>query len=235
MDTPDSTTLKRCTKCGEWKPRDHFSNDRSRKDGLNRHCKACNAVYRAQNADSIREYKRQWEIENRERLREHKRNYDEANREKVRDRQRRYRADNSESIREQKRQYRAERREKERANRRRWREQNPEKMKEARRRWRIANPDMCRAHTHRRRALVLGNGGTYTTNDLAAIRAAQTDKRGRLICWLCGTPITDKPHLDHFIPLDKGGSNHAGNLHYTHANCNLLKGAKHPIETGRLL
>lgn len=233
--SPDSTTLKRCSKCGEWKSPDLFSKDRSRKDGLNVHCKACNAIYRAQNADSIREFKRRWEAENRERLREHKRNYDEANREKVRDRQRRYRADNLETIREQKRQYRAERREKERANRRRWREQNPDKVRAANRRWRTENPEMCCAHQNRRKALKLGNGGTYTVSELASIRAAQTDKKGRLICWKCGEPIIGTPHLDHWIPLDKSGLNSAGNLHYMHARCNMSKGAKHPSEIGRLL
>jgi len=235
MDTPESITLKRCTKCGELKPRDQFSKDVSRKDQLNKHCKACNAAYRAENAERIRKYQRRWEAENREQYREHKRNYDEANREQVRDRQRRYRAANLDAIREQKRQYRAEHRENERARRRQWRERNPEKAREANRRWRIENPDMCRAHVHRRRAVKANNGGTYTTADLAAIRAAQTDKQGRLICWACGKPIKSNPHIDHWIPLDKSGSNGAGNLHYMHAKCNLIKGAKHPTELGRLL
>lgn len=233
--SPDDTTLKRCTKCGETKPRDQFSKDKSRKCGLSPHCKACNAVYRAQNAGAIKEYKRRWETENREQLREHKRNYDEANREQVRDRQRRYRAEHLETIREQKRQYRSEHRENERDRRRQWRKQNPDKVKEANRRWRTENPELCCAHTNRRKALKLGNGGTYNATDLTDIRAAQTDKQGRLLCWKCGKPIKGTPHLDHWIPLDKRGSNSAGNLHYMHARCNLSKGAKHPSEIGRLL
>jgi 5-methylcytosine-specific restriction endonuclease McrA len=101
---------------------------------------------------------------------------------------------------------------------------------------------------HKRRAKLRGNGGTYTAADLAAIRAAQTDKRGRLICWKCNTPIIGddppphlpngvrlSPHLDHWIPLDKGGTNDAGNLHYMHGLCNLEKGAKTPTEIGRLI
>jgi 5-methylcytosine-specific restriction endonuclease McrA len=93
----------------------------------------------------------------------------------------------------------------------------------------------CIAAEHRRRAHMAGAGGTYTRADLAAIRAAQTDKRGRLICWRCGKPIKDTPHLDHWIPLSRGGSNDPGNLHYMHASCNQLKGSKHPTEIGRLI
>lgn len=44
MDTPDSTTLKRCTKCGETKPRQAFSVRRSVKCGLQSHCKSCQSA-----------------------------------------------------------------------------------------------------------------------------------------------------------------------------------------------
>lgn len=103
-------------------------------------------------------------------------------------------------------------------------------------------------HNHKRRAKKRGNGGTYTAKDLAAVRASQTDKHGRLICWKCCKPIIGNeppphlpngsrvpPALDHWIPLDKGGSNDAGNLHYMHGLCNMSKGAKMPHEIGRLL
>jgi hypothetical protein len=93
-----------------------------------------------------------------------------------------------------------------------------------------------RASNHNRRARKQITGGTRTAaDDLSAIRAAQTDKKGRLICWRCNKPIKETPHLDHWIPLDKGGSNDPGNLHYMHATCNLTKSAKHPFELGVLL
>jgi hypothetical protein len=96
-------------------------------------------------------------------------------------------------------------------------------------------PEKYRAHSHNRRARKHNAGGSYTVADIAAIRAAQTDKQGRLICWACNKPIVGKPHLDHWIPLGKGGTNDPGNLHYMHAKCNLSKSAKHPTEIGRLL
>ena len=100
---------------------------------------------------------------------------------------------------------------------------------------RRAKPDIVIAQYHRRKARKLNNGGTFTPADLAAIRAAQTDAKGRLICAWCHKPIIDTPHLDHWIPLSKGGANDAGNLRYMHAKCNLSKGAKHPHDMGRLI
>jgi hypothetical protein len=88
---------------------------------------------------------------------------------------------------------------------------------------------------HNRRARRRHASGTITKADIDAIRASQTDKRGRLICWRCNKPITGTPHLDHWIPLALGGTNGPGNLHYMHGLCNMSKGAKHPTEIGRLI
>jgi|SRR5829696_2929876 len=33
--------MKRCSKCGEWKPKDAFSVDKSKKEGLRSNCKEC--------------------------------------------------------------------------------------------------------------------------------------------------------------------------------------------------
>lgn len=78
MDTPDSTTLKRCTKCGEWKPAttEYYSR---RLDRLRAACRVCDAKtrkawtdanperqkarkkdYRAQHLMETAEYQRAW-------------------------------------------------------------------------------------------------------------------------------------------------------------------------------
>lgn len=45
--TPIPDGMKRCTKCGIIKPRNEFSRKRDVADGLQSHCKACRAAYRA--------------------------------------------------------------------------------------------------------------------------------------------------------------------------------------------
>lgn len=116
-----------------------------------------------------------------------------------------------------------------------WYEEHKERKAVVANQWRENNPDKVRAKNTRRRTRNQNGAGDVSGNDIAAIRAAQTDKQGRLICWRCCKPITGKPHLDHWIPLAKGGTNDPGNLHYMHAKCNLSKGAKLPHEIGRLI
>lgn len=254
MDTPDSTTSKRCTKCGEFRPRDHYCTDRSKRDGLSSQCRACRTAnarhYRAENADRVRERQRNWRANNsaevRERQLEHRRE--------------RY-AENRESEREYARKYMKL-----------WREQHPLRAKEAAQKWRAKNRDYIKqknaeyhamhaeelaeykrarrevrrdspdykarvkAYKARRRALERGASGNFTPEDIHALHRAQTGKDGRLRCWWCGKPIEGTAHLDHKHPLSRGGTNDIGNLALTCAQCNLSKSVKTPSEwTGRLL
>jgi hypothetical protein len=59
--TPASDDLKRCTKCGEDKPRVEFSRDRSRKDGRLSRCKACVRRWQQDNAEHLADYHRRWQ------------------------------------------------------------------------------------------------------------------------------------------------------------------------------
>jgi len=77
-----------------------------------------------------------------------------------------------------------------------------------------------------RRARILQAGGTYTKDDIIALLIAQESK-----CALCGKPFgPDGYHIDHFVPLSRGGTNDPSNLKLTHPVCNLRKGAKLPHE-----
>lgn len=50
-------------------------------------------------------------------------------------------------------------------------------------------------------------------------------------CACCRTVIKHKPyHLDHIMPIAKGGDNAKGNLQLLCPRCNLKKSAKHPID-----
>jgi len=57
---------KLCTKCGIVKQTDGFAKSKSRKDGLNGHCKACISAWRIANIDSVREKSRFRHIDSRE-------------------------------------------------------------------------------------------------------------------------------------------------------------------------
>jgi NAD-dependent SIR2 family protein deacetylase len=61
--------MKRCSKCGEEKPPTEFRRDRSRKDGRYPQCKACERLWRQENAEYMADYHRRWQQANRDRKR----------------------------------------------------------------------------------------------------------------------------------------------------------------------
>jgi len=85
-----------------------------------------------------------------------------------------------------------------------------------------------------RRALIAG----ATIGNLVEIKAiyqrAQEDPKGR--CYLCGQKIPfGKRHVDHIIPLSKGGAHRPSNLAVACKECNRRKAAKMPEDIGLLL
>jgi hypothetical protein len=78
--TPGSDDLKRCSKCGEEKPRAEFSRDRSRKDGRYPQCKACVMRWHQENTERLAEYNRRWRKANRDKQRAWSRRYRERQR-----------------------------------------------------------------------------------------------------------------------------------------------------------
>jgi 5-methylcytosine-specific restriction endonuclease McrA len=87
--------------------------------------------------------------------------------------------------------------------------------------YQAANPEKRRGYKATRRARKLGNSIGLPLPDYKAI----LDKFG-MLCHICTLPIelmTDL-HMDHVIPLAKGGPHSADNLRPSHSVCNLKKG-----------
>lgn len=99
--------------------------------------------------------------------------------------------------------------------------------------WRKKNPNKVKIYSKRgkaiRRARILGNGGSHTSADIAALYAEQ---EGR--CAYCGITvfwdIVGDVHIDHVVPLARGGANDLSNLAIACADCNLSKSKKAPDE-----
>jgi hypothetical protein len=189
----------------------------------------------------------------RERRRELRANWTEEERERDRERSRRWSANNRERRRESNARYRAENLDRERARSReswakwnsqnpetrlesqkKWRAENPDKQLNHQKKWRDANPERMRAYNARRRARKRGAAGTHTADDIAAILRRQRGK-----CLNCRISLKRGFHVDHIMPLARGGSDNPSNIQLLCPSCNLSKHAKHPIEwaqeNGRLL
>lgn len=205
----DSDNLKRCSKCGELRATEHFYVDRSRSGGLSSRCRECS-----------RAEARRWSENNKDRKARADHDRYTVQKEQRSDYNHQYYLDHRAELLRYQNDYRRI---------------NPSKVKRVVDRWVRSNPDRSLSIKRNYRARIRHADGAHSEQDLLAIRAAQTDKQGRLICWACGNPITGTPHLDHWIPLKHGGRNDAGNLHFMHGSCNTSKGAKLPTEIGRLL
>lgn len=81
---------------------------------------------------------------------------------------------------------------------------------------------------HRRRALEAKAEGTFTVADIKRIGDGQKWK-----CHWCSKPAKKAYHVDHVIPLAKGGTNKPSNLVIACSRCNTRKNALDPIEYAR--
>lgn len=211
---------KTCSACGRILTLDHFSVDRSMKDGLAYRCKDC-----------LRISNKNWRETNKDLKKIQSKIYRDANKEKEAARAKKYREDHKESIAQKKhdqyvanptptktraKEWRINNPERKSAANQEWAKVNPEKDRNSKRKWKSENPERTAAAGARRRARKLGSRIEIVDRKLVLARSNS-------ICYLCGKIIYDKLHIDHITPLARGGSETMDNLASTHARCNFSK------------
>lgn len=108
-------------------------------------------------------------------------------------------------------------------------ESNKDKVKEIKRKWLDKNPGIGRVYRARRKARLRGSTVEKYTTDEVLVKYG-TD------CHLCGKSINlNAPrrvgkigwqnglHIDHLIPISKGGSDTLSNVRPAHGLCNMKK------------
>lgn len=171
------------------------------------------SAYKAKHAEANREYNaqraREYRANNPEKRRQTVKAWAAANPERIAEIQARYRQRNA-----------ALRAERFRA----YRQANPEKVSEGMKRWRQENKDKCRVYEANRRAQK--RGGSLSPDVVQNLMRLQ---RGKCAC--CHKDLGKSGyHLDHIMPLAKGGTNTDDNVQLLCPACNLSKHAKHPVD-----
>lgn len=107
---------------------------------------------------------------------------------------------------------------------------SPEKVaqREYHRNWSAMNRHRIRVFYNNRRALKAGNGGRHSIHDIAEILKSQKRR-----CAYCRVKLGSFFHVDHIIPLYRGGTNDRKNLQILCQPCNQSKSHKDPIDFAR--
>ncbi len=242
-DYTTNDELKRCSKCNEYKPKtpEYFSRDKNRKDGFYAHCKLCQKEYRTDNSDAIKEHKKLYHLQNKTQISKNNKAYYAQNRDNVLariksqyplkrlmilDYKKKYHQENKERIKERLFSYRKNNRQVIAKKIKKWIANNPEKYRE-----------MNVRNARNRRARIFASIANFSLSDESYLRS-YFDNR----CVYCGRFEDENfvMHLDHFIPLAKGGQHTAKNIvtacgkrvnaYHPETSCNLSKGGKDPYE-----
>lgn len=243
-----STATKKCSTCKQEKSIDSFSKKAKSKDGRNCQCKECTAKSFAEYYKShhdlmlarAAEYRKAYPLDPAVKAARHK-EYWARNTQKIAAKRRANYATNA-ALQKQNR---------DRANL--WYYKNRDRqlefgkkyyadrsdhIKALVRKYALANPEKVRAwsrvRANKRRARLLLAGGSFSAQDIAELLKLQKGK-----CANCHKSIKDKYHIDHRLPVAKGGSNHRHNIELLCPTCNLKKSSKWPHEfakeNGRLI
>lgn len=192
-------TEKKCSACGKVKPIIEFYKDKHNKNGYTNACKECRMVY-------LKKYRSN--PKNKEKIKVYESEY-----------RKKHPLDKT-VVAQYNKQYYEKNKDKIRIVANKWRERNPQKVKDAGRRSYLKFPEKTLAKFHKRRARILGGGGSHTPQEWHELCEKYNNK-----CLCCGEkkPLT----RDHVIPISIGGDNNISNIQPLCKSCNSKKGKKH--------
>lgn len=176
---------------------------------------------RERNPSQHREYMRKWHAKNK-------------------DSQIQYRKDNRDSLNENTRRWRAENPDRDKRNRvlwisknlerykrksREWRVNNRVRDRELNKRWRENNPEKQRVIMFNRNCATRGVRQAVRHGLITSLMQSQGSR-----CVYCGCDVSSRYHIDHKLPVSRGGDNSEANLQILCPTCNLRKGSKTHVE-----
>jgi len=226
---------KACSVCKQILPLESFGKSANSKTGRRSSCNNCRKIesksYRERYPDKKREMDRLYYLANTEKVRANVRRYTKENAEFVAQFRKAYRERNAEKIAEGKRDWRRRNATWADDASKRWQEANRELVRKYHRTSRERNPDRDKkyyqANKHRYRAASARRRRVIANQPKFKVTAKDFERIMRNPCIYCGAKAQ---HLDHVIPIARGGLHKIGNLAPACAKCNLSKSAKFVTE-----
>jgi hypothetical protein len=234
-DTPQ----KRCYSCKNFFPAtlEYFYKNRNKKDGFHDACKLCDRARRKAYTEAHREQehknRKQYRDSHKQELSARKKIYREAHKEHIAAHKKQWQQGESYKT-YQKRYYQEHKEELSQQARANYLAHQEERLECQRLYLRTVQGRMVdKAHKQKRKAQKRASAGSYTAKQLQ-----EQVKRQKSKCYYCKTKLPEIYHVDHIVPLARGGSNDISNIVVTCPTCNMSKSYKllHEwIEGGRLL
>lgn len=188
---------KKCPKCGQLKDIGEFYKNKTRRDGFSVYCKDCITNY--------------------------SHDYYEKNTEECKERLNKWRKANSEYVKERDKKYREENPDIEFKKQQRYRETHKEQLYLKGKKYREEHLDYFYNKARERKlSQKKVSDGTVTLEYEHFLFDEQNGK-----CAYCGCDLNESgKHLDHIIPISRGGLHTINNVHWTCPTCNMSKGDK---------
>ncbi len=109
---------------------------------------------------------------------------------------------------------------------------NQEECRKRNEKWNKENTDKCKTYSRRRRACKLQQMGEWPIPEATFIAELLETHP---FCYYCQEPLGDGYHIEHMIPLSRGGLHDYRNVVLSCPPCNMRKGTKTAKEFKELL